>query len=206
MTSDTICTRRNVRLLNIHCHGTTFCSDLSYPLDIRRRIAKRYTSTTRKKQRRRAEEQKKKVVTKTSTSSKQSVDDEEEYEKPCMENGFGGVIYEPRLGYENGLYGEASYGCSYDRHPEDPDDYLDIWEIETLIEQRVHCKLVKDYDMANTIRQELLVLHGVYLYDKRSIWTTRPELLQKMAEMVSDEADKDHEVILDLNFTKRRRR
>jgi hypothetical protein len=104
------------------------------------------------------------------------IDDDGRIE-PCMENGFGYVVArKPRLGYEDGLYGVNTFGCSYDRHGDDPtDDYLDFFEIEILIEQRVDCKLVQDFDMADTIQEELQVLHGVYLDDEERIWTTRPE-------------------------------
>ena len=191
----------SVRLLSSQFKMSRFCMDVSHPLNIDSCIAKRHTSTTRTKQRRRPVDKKE-----NSATLKKPMVDKDGNEEPCEENGYGFVIDQPRLGYENGLYGVGSFGCSYDRHPEDPDDCLDFVEIETLIEQRIHCKLVNDYEMADTIRQELLVMHGVYLYDRRSIWTTRPELLKKMDEMVSDEAEKDHEVILDLNFLNRPRR
>jgi hypothetical protein len=141
---------------------------------------KRYVSSKKESSAQKERKQMYRALQKLKTK-KNGLFDEEDYIEPTFENGFGYVVARPpRLGYEDGLYGVGSFGCSYDRHELDPkDDNPDVYEIQILIEQRVDCKYVKDFDMADTIEEELQVLHGVYLDDQEKLWTTRPELVTK---------------------------
>jgi hypothetical protein len=69
----------------------------------------------------------------------------------------------------------ASFGCSYSRHASDrgkDNEDLDIDSIEGLIEERNDAKRVRDFDRADTIRDDLRKIHGVFLNDRERTWAT----------------------------------
>jgi hypothetical protein len=186
-TVETMIHRRDVcngtmTLVHTRSHPRTYqmnrTFELYYAYNIKNYTCYRFNSTTRKKPKNRP-----RTATTTKKVMKTIPVDENGYEEPCMENGFGYVIYKPRFGYPDGLYGVGSFGCTYHRHPKEPaDSEPDVYEIQILIEQRVHCKMVRDYTMADTIEEELKVLHNIYLDDKEKLWTTRRELISKQTK------------------------
>ena len=91
-----------------------------------------------------------------------------------------------------------SFGSSYSRHEDDPDDGMEIEEIERLIEERVVAKRERNFDVADDIRDQLRSEHRVVVNDRDRTWSTNPANVGRLGVMspVEDFGPTGHDYIL----------
>jgi hypothetical protein len=100
--------------------------------------------------------------------------------KPATRTTGGGGSYgfnNDRPSNSSGGGGARSntFGSSYSRHAEDPkDDGAAVEEIERLLEERVEAKRDHNFDLADSIHDQLRSEHGVVVNDRDRTWSTNP--------------------------------